>query len=220
MTFERARTEEKKGIRVKTIKDAALKLFYSKSYSEISMAGIAKELNFTRGNLYKYYQTKEAIYLDIIIDDFILWISNLEKKLSEMPPETTEEFITIWVEISDEHSQLIKLFSIMLTILERNTTLDKLVSFKKALYAEIPKLILLIKTHLPTLSEKQIMAFLDFHIHYSVGLYPFCSPCSLQLEAVKQSQVPYTFPNYKEKMTEHLTIYLSHILKTNDSGNL
>ena len=69
MSFERAKTEENKQIRIQQIKDVAIKLFDTHEFHEITLAHIAKGTDFTRGNLYKYISSKEEIYLLITIDE-------------------------------------------------------------------------------------------------------------------------------------------------------
>jgi len=59
MDFIRARSDEQKSVRLKQITDAAVELFESQEYDKISLASIAKKLNFSRVNLYKYVPPKK-----------------------------------------------------------------------------------------------------------------------------------------------------------------
>ncbi len=82
MAFERARSKENKEIRLGQIKEAAITLFDKIPYHEISLSKkIGKEINFTRGNLYKYISSKEDIYIYIIIDEFKSLLEEMEEKL-------------------------------------------------------------------------------------------------------------------------------------------
>ncbi|MCH4887730.1 TetR/AcrR family transcriptional regulator [Acidaminobacter sp. JC074] len=212
MTFERARSDQNKEIRLNEIKTAAIKLFYEKSFSEISMAGIAKELNFTRGNLYKYYQTKEAIYLDIILDDIKKWVFDLKERSHNNPAKSIEEFVDLWTDVTIKNKQLIQLLSIMFTILERNAPLENLISFKKSMMLESAQLIEIIQSQI-NLSPEDTFKFVNYHVSTSIGLYPVCHPSEVQREAAKLSGTNYEFMDFRTQFSDYLTIYLKHLTK-------
>ena len=54
-------------MRREDIIDAAEKLFFSKSYENVSMNDIAVEVEMARGTLYKYFKNKDDIYTAIAI---------------------------------------------------------------------------------------------------------------------------------------------------------
>ena len=60
--FIRAKSQENKNIRIQQIMDTTDKLFYEKTYHEITLTMIAKEMNLARGGLYKYVTSKEEIF--------------------------------------------------------------------------------------------------------------------------------------------------------------
>lgn len=57
----RARSPEKKQERFNQIMEVTNDLFLKHSYHDITLTTIAKALNWSRGNLYKYVNTKEEI---------------------------------------------------------------------------------------------------------------------------------------------------------------
>ncbi|MBQ9002410.1 MAG: helix-turn-helix transcriptional regulator, partial [Eggerthellaceae bacterium] len=63
--YRRARSAEQKAERMAEIMGAAERLFEAGSYHGITLATIAAELSWSRGNLYNYVETKEEVFLAI-----------------------------------------------------------------------------------------------------------------------------------------------------------
>ena len=61
--YQRARSPQQKAERMTAIMDAAESLFRDLPYHEINMGMIAKELGWSRSNLYKYAATQEEVFL-------------------------------------------------------------------------------------------------------------------------------------------------------------
>lgn len=64
-------------------------LMQNKSFNDISLAGIARAAEISKGTLYYYYNNKEDILFDItdnylskLSDDFISWVENKNKDTS------------------------------------------------------------------------------------------------------------------------------------------
>jgi len=73
----------------KIIIDSTQALLQNKTFSEISLKEIAKVADISQGTLYYYYKTKDDLavdvyfkYLDNLIDETVVWISNKEKDTS------------------------------------------------------------------------------------------------------------------------------------------
>jgi AcrR family transcriptional regulator len=70
MNWQRATTDEKKVERKEAIYKAALLLYKKKSYESISFNAIAVEAGFTKSNMYRYFSSKEEIFLNIFAQLF------------------------------------------------------------------------------------------------------------------------------------------------------
>jgi len=209
MEFERARSNEQKELRLKQIKDATMHLYNTVVYQDISMASIAKELDFTRGNLYKYYATKEEILLDVLSDRINLWHHNLDAEMTNIPINDTKQFCEIWANVTNDSKDFLKLFSILFSIIERNVSVEKLTEFKKEILASNMEAANLIKEKFPDLSDEHIINFLSLQISTIVGLYPLSNPSKLQQKAIKNSGYPYTPPCFLTTFTEFLETLLN-----------
>lgn len=212
MTFKRARSPENKEKRMKEIKQAALQLFYKEHYSDITLASISKELNFTRANLYKYYRTKEEIYLDAVIDEINLWKNDIIKHIDIIPDNNPRAFAAMWAEETTIHINLIRLFTLLFGVIERNVGLENLVDFKKKLLVTNTQLIERINKYFENLTSTQIADFLTYHISLSIGLYPMCHPSDRQLEAMTISGFKMSTLDFESYLANAIEIYIQSLL--------
>jgi AcrR family transcriptional regulator len=63
------------------IKETFLSLLLQKSYSKISVKGLATEIGMSRQNFYRYYVSKEDILIDVVDDTFDHLYNILESNL-------------------------------------------------------------------------------------------------------------------------------------------
>lgn len=135
--YQRARSPEQKAERMEAIMDAAESLFSELPYHEINMGLIAKELGWSRSNLYKYAATQEEVFLALhsranqsFIDDLV---ASLEG--APLPPQT---FARKWAQATERHPAYLRYQDILIAILESNASLERLVEFKRS-FAQMVK---------------------------------------------------------------------------------
>ena len=132
--YKRARSDEQKEERMTQIKKAADELFKSMPYTEITLSTIAEKLDWSRANLYKYVTTKEEIYLEIEQDRMTEYLNSLLTVFPEGCKFTPETVAEIWTAQVASHEDYFRYVSFLLTIIERNVTVERLTVFKKTYY--------------------------------------------------------------------------------------
>jgi len=75
----------------KSILNESLTLFYVRGFEKASTRDIAKKVNISVSNLYKYFENKEAIFEAIVQDYYISYKNELSKFLSHENEETFNE---------------------------------------------------------------------------------------------------------------------------------
>lgn len=96
MDFKRARSDKQKEIRIMQISEATIELLKTKKYDDITLAGIAKNLDFTRANLYKYISSKEEIFLHITLEELRKWKKDLDVNFNGVVNPDKYEFSMMW----------------------------------------------------------------------------------------------------------------------------
>ncbi len=208
MNFERARSDNQKKIRMNQITDSARQLFENTKYENITLASIARELSFTRANLYKYVTSKEEIFLYILIEDITKWNNSIVKKFDGINKISIEDFAAIWTQSFMENRHMIKTMSIMYSVIERNVTVEKLVEFKTRFFKELQKSIDVLKILFPEFNTHQIYKFLEMQMFYAIGLYPATIENAVQKQAIEKVQVAYSPPDFAEWFSEFIIMVL------------
>jgi len=132
MTWQRARTDEKKNERKDAIYNAAFKLFKEKGYDGVSFNGIAAEANFTKSNMYRYFSSKEEIFLNVFAHLFELWVDDCTKRLKKLKLNTdVSTFAKAWTKSLLSHKKFLDLTPLLFMSLENNSSFEELTNFKR-----------------------------------------------------------------------------------------
>lgn len=133
--YQRARSPEQKAERMEAIMDAAEALFAELSYHEINMGLIAKELGWARSNLYKYAATQEEVFLALHSRANRAFIEDIIHTLGDRTLSNAR-FAQEWANVTARHPMFLRYQDILIAIIEANTSLERLVEFKRS-FAEM-----------------------------------------------------------------------------------
>jgi len=199
----RARSDEQIEQRISEIVDATARLYEENRFEEITIAMIAKEANFTRSNLYRYFQTKEDIFLELMKHDIVAWRADILENFTVGNPSLSE-VAEIIVDLTLKHKRMVKLFTILFTLLEPNASLESLTAFKQKITEEIGMVAQFLSTNLSFLSVEDAAEFLTALSSLVIGSYPMMDLTPKQLEAMDAIEME-TSPEYYRERLAHAT---------------
>ena len=110
----RARTDEELAARKQEILAAARDLLMTMSYESITLAAIAEKTSISRPSIYHYYDKKESVFADLIIQEYREWGEQMEPLLGRRCSQ--EQFCQTMTDILWGHETLLKLLSLHLPI--------------------------------------------------------------------------------------------------------
>ena len=132
-------TEEIRNKRRQDILDTALKVFAEETYNGTSVSRIAKEAGISKGLMYNYFESKEAL-LHTLLDEMIsMLLQRYElNSVTEMSDEQFDQFVDISFQIIEEDPLHMKLFfslSMQSQVMEITMTkmMDKVMPFMQLL---------------------------------------------------------------------------------------
>ena len=132
MDWKRARSDEKKDERKAAICAAAMTLFKENGYDDVTLNGIAKEAGFAKSNLYRYFSSREEIFLSIFSDLFSRWFAAWSKRLKRFHEhEPIANFAESWVKSFLAIPAFLDLTPLLFLSLEQNSSYEQLVKFKR-----------------------------------------------------------------------------------------
>ena len=87
---------------------------------------------------------------------------------------------------------MLKLMSMNLYDMERNSRLENLVAFKQAYAGALQAVTLCLETFFPRMGAGEVRDFLYAFFPFLFGVYPYTTHTDKQLEAMKLAHVDYT----------------------------
>jgi AcrR family transcriptional regulator len=198
MAWQRARRPEQKEERRKAIMEAAAGLFLGLDFDKVSLNGIARKAGLAKSNIYRYFGSKEEIFLNLYIEDVTAWISELEDALAALPTGSDPAAVAKTIAaIVVARPRLAALFALLSSVLERNVSEEMLITFKRQTQAILAPMVLTIKRVLPQLSEEQIVRF-EIYVHALVaGLWPFATPSPVLAKVLERPEFSHLRVNFQ-----------------------
>lgn len=131
---KRARNAEAKDERRSDILRAALALFAHTRYDKVTMAALARHTGLAKGTVYLYFDTKEAVFLALLIEQLDEWFAALRPRLEQVPAGEMEARLPeIFAQTLAERPALIRLLGLLHSTLERNIDVAGAREFKSRL---------------------------------------------------------------------------------------
>src|SRR5882757_6965791 len=128
----RATTDMAKKERFDALLSSGALLFASQEFDDVSMAEIAKGAGLAKGTVYLYFETKEALFLQLLSDEMRAWFDNTAATLTG-PVSEASEVVQIIASTLSGRPLLPRLLGLLHPILERNVDDETLFAFKSRL---------------------------------------------------------------------------------------
>ncbi len=130
--YQRARAPEHKLERRDAILDVAERRVQAQPYAEIAMADVARRLGLSKGTLYLYFPTKEALFLEVMRRGFARFFAAAEARLG--PGRATRADVArALLGALEETPALRHLAGVLHTVLEHNVADAEVRAFKRML---------------------------------------------------------------------------------------
>jgi len=214
----RARSDEQIEQRINEIVEATARLYEENRFEDITIAMIAKEADFTRSNLYRYFETKEDIFLELMKRDIEAWRIDFIERFEYLSP-SLHEVSKISVELILKHERMVKLFTILFTLLEPKASLDALRSFKQTITNEVGMVARFLSTKLSFPSVEVAAEYLTAQSSLAIGAYPMMNLTPKQKEAMQTIGEETSPEYYQERLARSIEILLNGYLSRAD-GNV
>src|SRR5690606_16034954 len=101
-----------------------------------AVADIAVDTGLAKGTVYRYFQSKEQIFLALLSEDFASLFSQLEAVVATLPQPfaaATEPFAKSYLRLLLQSDSLLPLLALLNAVLEQNLPQPQLLAFKQQL---------------------------------------------------------------------------------------
>lgn len=206
--YQRARSPEQKAERMDAIMNAAEALFAELPYHEINMGLIAKELGWSRSNLYKYAATLEEVFLALHNRANRAFLEDVVVSLAGAPMDDAD-FAKGWAKAADRHPEFLRYQDILIAIIESNASLDRLVEFKNSFAEMVAPVSKLLQAQTGCDEEQAHDLYLRL-IYQAPGLYSHFHCAERTAEAMRLAGMPPVEGSFVEAYSDFTEMCLGH----------
>ncbi len=207
-SWQRARSEDQIKERIDAILNAAGDVFKEHSYEDVTMKMIADKAGFTRSNLYRYFKTREEIFLALYQQDTTVWVNDIVKTFEKSRAMKPETFVKKWMDVLLKHQRFLELNPLLALSLEKNASDEIYLAFKIELHQQLSKVIEVLKKPLPKLNEAEIYSFLLIQGMLICGGWPMSQYTDQHLKLLESAglgQLRIEFePFYRDAIVNYL----------------
>ncbi len=189
---QRARSDADKRSRHHDIVDAARAVFDAVEIDEFTMDAVAASLSLAKGTLYRYVPTREALLLALTIDEYATWFERVDAALAAAPSPAGDPtgdpatLTSVMVASLIEQPRLLRLMSLVASVLERNVPFDTALDYKSFLVQRSSVTVTLVARHVGCTRQRA----LQFLVHLqalTIGLYHHAHPAPIVKEVLVDS---------------------------------
>ena len=212
----RARSDEQKEQRINEIVSATEKLYEKYTYEDITFVQIAKEAGFTRSNLYKYFKSKEEIFLEFLKYDIKLWKRDLLNNYNKNGFYLVDEFAVIWVELLQKNKRLLELISILYLHLEKEVSYDSLLYFKKSFIKDYYLIIEHLIEKIKGFTAETVADFINLQAALGIGLFQMTDLSENQSKILENPEFSQYQIDFRERFIKSVKYILEGLINHKD----
>ena len=216
--WKRARSPEQKAQRRQAILAAASDLFVQKGFDAATMSAIARRARLCKGNIYRYFRTKEEIFLAIYLDDLEVWVERVIDGVSRAgdvdKPNRVAEVSRAVAKSLLGCPRLAAMMPLLSSVLERNVKRDRLLTFKRRLAQLLPPLSDALCQALPDLDQASALRAIHLMNAMVAGLWPLAHPNAELQSIVELPEFSHHHPRWERDLNAGIHVVLAGILAT------
>ena len=182
---KRARADADKQTRRHDILRAAAQAFAEGPLSSVTMADVARRAGLAKGTVYLYFPSKEALFLQLVIDGLGAWFRAVEAELQNAHAELTADALAeLLVRSLVADDTLKRLLTLLHPVLEENIDDAVAVAFKRSLRDQVACAGALLERRFPAFGPLDGSRFLLQFNAMVIGLHAMTTPSAAVARAM------------------------------------
>lgn len=166
----------------------------------------------TKSNVYRYFESGEAVLLDVLVEEYGLWIAELQTGLAQGQDVkhggTIEHIAKTFAAAAVARPLLCRLTSILPSILELNSTIERMVELKQALLAVRQQTANDFHRCVPSIPAPGFEKFLHQALPLLIGLWPLSHPADISARVVERPDLAALRYDFQRDLEEGLLMLL------------
>jgi AcrR family transcriptional regulator len=209
--YLRARSPEQKEERRRHLLDTAKSLLLEiPDVHALGINELARKAEMTKSNVYRYFESSEAVLLDVLVEEYVAWRGELVRALSRGGKRsgTIEHIVRASAATFVARPLLCRLTSIFPSILERNVSAERILQFKHGLLALRRETAIDFHGCVPSVPPATFERFLHLALPLLIGLWPLSNPGELAAAEIRRADLAALRYPFKEDLEEGMLMLL------------
>lgn len=210
--FQRARRPEQKRQREQAILEAAAAILDAEGPDGLTLTAVAAAVGLAKSNLYRYFESREDILLQLLAFDEAAWVTHLERALAPLAGSDDVEAVgTAMAATLAAHPRLCRLTSILTTVLEQNVSLEVVRRFKQRAGELSTRIANAIHAACPSVPPAQLVEFQRWAQALIAGLWPIAHPAPVIVELLAESRYAQFAGDFENDLRRAITPLLASL---------
>lgn len=217
--FQRARSEQQREVRRRAILDAATAMLAEMPAAEISLNELSRRVGLAKSNVLRYFESREAVLLELLDSMFQDWLADLEAELSAAvdagasPAVRGDQLAAALAGSLASRPALCDLIGAQAAVLERNVSPRVAAEYKRATLADVTALGHLALSCVAELGEHDSVRLAGAAMMVTGALWPHAQPSAAMLAAYQADQALAALRlDFTATMREVLEVLISGLL--------
>jgi len=175
--FKRARQPEQIEQRRQDILRSAANLMAEKGFDQVSLSAIARGAGVAKSNLYRYFESREEIFLTLLRQDWGEWLAQFEQAAQPLEGSGDIQMLSELIATTiAERPCMCELVSVLASVLEQNLSEQALLKFKTESMQLGVHIMAIVQKVLPDLPVENLMQVGQTLFALIAGLWPIGNP--------------------------------------------
>ena len=189
-SFQRAREPGQKEQRRQELVDAAARLLVEGGLEAVSLSAIARAAGQAKSNVYRYFESREEILLEILLVDERAWVGELEHGLAPLAgADDVDAVAAVVARTLAARPITCELIAAVAGVLEHNLSVEAVLRFKARVLELSIRIRNALHAALPALPHDQTEALLRYMHALVAGLWPMAHPAPALAEALDRPEL-------------------------------
>lgn len=211
--WQRARSDAQKEQRKHALLGAASRLLAAHPIDEISLSGIARAANISKANVYRYFESREELFLRLFLDAADDWQRALVARLDRLAGSgDVSRVADALAQTTAEHEAFARLASVLATVLERNVSTEVVFDFKVRLISGAANVVVSVQAALPQLSLTSARELLQMLYFQSASLWPAAHPPPAVQAALERPELEGACVKFEPALRRSMEIAIAGLL--------
>ena len=207
--WERARRPEQKQQRREEILAAAADLFDREGIDGTTLSAIARAAGLSKANLYRYFDSREAILLAVLAEEQAHWLQAVRVRLDALKGSGDIEAVADAItEALVANPRVHGLMACVSSVLEHNVGVEAVEHLKRAALLEGLQTTEALHAALPQIPREGLMKFVKMYYLFASAVWPAAHPNEVVSQVLSRPEFQPMCIELEDALRQHARLVL------------